>query len=123
MKFKSELKISIKHLELNSNSKKDSKIYKNEEKVTKRFHSNKIKTKQINLIYINLYPFNFILLGIFLLILPKKILLAEHYIILKVGKIGYQQILSDEYYGENPSVIYINNEVQVLRDKKCILIT
>ena len=118
MKFKSELKISIKHLELNSNSKKDSKIYKNEEKVTKRFHSNKIKTKQINLIYINLYPFNFILLGIFLLILPKKILLAEHFIILKVGKIGYQQILSDEYYGENPSVIYINNEVQVLRGKK-----
>ena len=77
----------------------------------------KIKTekKQINNIFfhmIKVFIFEFILI-----ILPKKVL-NGYSIELKVWKTGYQQILSNKYSGKKPSAIYINKEVQILRENK-----
>ena len=62
---------------------------------------------------------NFMLFEIVLLILPKEILSADNYIELKVGKTGYQQIISDKFdQSKFPWVIYVNNEVQILRENR-----
>ena len=61
---------------------------------------------------IKVFLFEFILI-----ILPKKVL-NGYSIELKVWKTGYQQILSNKYSGQKPSAIYINKEVQILRENK-----
>ena len=65
------------------------------------------------------YPsINFFFLGFILFLMPKAIVSLDYYIDLKVKTTGYNQILSNEYTGDFPSVIYINNEVHVLRERK-----
>ena len=65
------------------------------------------------------YPsINFFFLGFILFLMPKAILSLDYYIDLKVKATGYNQILSNEYTGDFPSVIYINNEVHVLRGRE-----
>ena len=61
---------------------------------------------------------NFFFLGFILFLMPKAIFSDDYFIDLKVKTTGYNQILSNEYTGDFPSVIYINNEVHVLRERK-----
>ena len=94
-----------------SNSNENKKL------ISEFIHIKKIKTekKQINNIFfhmIKVFLFEFILI-----ILPKKVL-NGYSIELKVWKTGYQQILSNKYSGQKPSAIYINKEVQILRENK-----
>ena len=62
--------------------------------------------------------FNLIFFGLILILLPKAKLSKEHYIELKVDGTGYQEIISEKYGGIKPSAIYVNKEVQILRDRK-----
>ncbi len=94
-----------------SNSNENKKL------ISEFIHIKKIKNekKQINNIFFHMikaFLFEFILI-----ILPKKVL-NGYSIELKVWKTGYQQILSNKYSGQKPSAIYINKEVQILRENK-----
>ena len=98
-----------------SNSNENKKL------ISEFIHIKKIKTekKQINNVFINIF-FHMIKVFLFefiLIILPKKVL-NGYSIELKVWKTGYQQILSNKYSGQKPSAIYINKEVQILRENK-----
>ena len=61
---------------------------------------------------------NLILIELILILLPKRILSVEPNIELKVISKGYHQILSESYSGIKPSAIYVNNEVQVMKELK-----
>ena len=61
---------------------------------------------------------NIILFELIFILLPKSILLDDPYIELKVKSTGYHQILSEKYSGLRPSAIYVNNEVQIMKDFK-----
>ena len=63
---------------------------------------------------------NFILLEIIFLLLPK-IIISEYSMDIKVNKIGYNQIFSDEYIGQFPSNILVN-ELPLLWIKKIIYV-
>ena len=61
---------------------------------------------------------NLILIELILILLPKRILSVEPNIELKVISKGYHQILSESYSGIKPCAIYVNNEVQVMKELK-----
>ena len=61
---------------------------------------------------------NLILIELILILLPKRILSIEPNIELKVISKGYHQILSERYSGIKPCAIYVNNEVQVMKELK-----
>ena len=89
----------------NEKNKKFNKIESKREKERKNLNS-----KHLNIInYISL-------IFIFLLLPNKVVLIKEHYIEIKVNKIGYNQILSDEYEGVLPFTI-INDEKPLFMDK------
>ena len=75
-----------------------------------------IKSTYLNIQYFSLI--NIILFELILILLPKRILLDDPYIELKVKSKGYHQILSEKYSGLRPSAIYVNNEVQIMKDFK-----
>jgi len=62
-------------------------------------------------IFIKKYSFiiNFILIVIFFILLSIVICNEQHYVEIKVNKIGYIQIISDEYKGILPNKIIIDN--------------
>ena len=62
-------------------------------------------------IFIKKYSFiiNFILIEIFFILLSIVICNEQHYVEIKVNKIGYIQIISDEYKGILPNKIIIDN--------------
>ena len=105
--FNSEIKVKSK-----KDNKNDPFEYK--DNIAKPLDSNKSINEKKNLSY----SINFILFWLIFMISPKYILSNEHFIKLKVNEIGYNQIISDDFKGTHPSVIYINNDVQVLREKK-----
>ena len=105
--FNSEIKVKSK-----KDNKNDPFEYK--DNIAKPLDSNKSINEKKNLSN----SINFILFWVIFMISPKYILSNEHFIKLKVNEIGYNQILSDDFKGTLPSVIYINNDVQVLREKK-----
>ena len=62
---------------------------------------------------------NIILFYLILLLLPKNAFLADQHIIyIRVNKIGFNQILSNEYSGELPLKIFINGKLTYLNNKK-----
>ena len=75
-----------------------------------------IKSTYLNIQYFSLI--NIILFELIFILLPKSILLDDPYIELKVKSTGYHQILSEKYSGLRPSAIYVNNEVQIMKDFK-----
>ena len=75
-----------------------------------------LKSKKTKIIHKYLFTINFFF-GFILFLLLEEIFSDEHYISLKVGETGYQQILSNDYNRKLP-VIYINGVVQVMRGKK-----
>ena len=85
------------------------------EKINK-FSGNKKKITNFKQKYFPMNKLIFILL--ILIVFPCEILSQKHYIELKVGETGYQQILSNEFTGKEPSAVYVNNEVQMLRERK-----
>ena len=112
--------------EENTSSKIQKKSIKNREKYksdNKNKHNKNIFEKNSNIKskYLNTQHFsliNLILFELILILLPKRILLFDPYIELKVKSTGNQQILSEKYSGERPSAIYVNNEVQIMKDFK-----
>ena len=62
---------------------------------------------------------NFILFEIISISLPKTIF-SQNYMIIKVNKIGYNQIISDYYNGESPSKVLINNLNSKIKNYKII---
>ena len=61
---------------------------------------------------------NLILFLLILILLPTQVFLTnEHYINIKVNKEGYNQILSNEYFGILPSKVLINEEIAYLNSK------
>ena len=79
------------------------------------------KSSRLEKIYLNhkyFSLFNLIYFILFLFLSPKNILSSDYYIELKVTSTGYQEILSDKFTGGFPSAIYVNKEVQILRDRK-----
>ena len=101
---------------LNHDNKSDSiEISANFEKI---FFPKRFKDKKEKLMLKYFPSINFFLLGFILNIIPKIILSEDYYIKISVKQNGYNQILSDEYGGPLPSVIYIGNAIHVLRGKK-----
>ena len=101
---------------LNHDNKSDSiEISANFEKI---FFPKRFKDKKEKLMLKYFPSINFFLLGFILNIIPKIILSEDYYIKISVKQNGYNQILSDEYGGPLPSVIYIDNAIHVLRGKK-----
>ena len=89
------------------------------------FNNNKKKDKmnRNNVCHLDSYSINYLLFQYILLILLKAILSYTSpipYITLQVKKIGEQQIFSDKFdiNGFYPFKIYVNNELQILRNKK-----
>ena len=77
----------------------------------------KRENERINLNYKRLNIIIYIsLIFIFLLLPNKVVLLKDHYIEIKINKIGYNQILSDEYEGALPFTI-INDEKPLFMNK------
>ena len=65
-----------------------------------------------------LFLFQYLYLIIFLLSFPKIVVsLDEHFMEIKVNKVGFNQILSDEYNSALPSKVFINNKIQLLKNK------
>ena len=86
---------------------------------------NRIRNYETNLYCIYSHLINSIFINI-LFILPKKILLStlsDNYITLKLGSIGYQQIISDEYNISRfyPDKVYINDDLHILKGKKVLI--
>ena len=77
----------------------------------------KTNSKKIHIFKKYLNIINFILLEYLLILLPRQILAQDYYIELKVGKTGYQQIISDNYRNY-PWIIYVNDEIQILRENR-----
>ena len=63
---------------------------------------------------------NNLLLSYFSLFLlaTKAFLSNEHFIYIKVNKVGYNQILSNEYIGTLPSKLFVNEKLAYLNNKK-----
>ena len=104
---------------LNKSSEKDindnkNKLNENIFEKDSKFNSIKLSNQYFPLI-------NLILFELIFILLPKRILLDNPYIELKVISTGYQQILSEKYSGVRPSAIYVNNEVQILKDFKVLV--
>ena len=115
MKAKNNLRTLKENLEVKLN-----KIY-SKKKIgkDKKIHFNKkSNTKQLNANSKFCRLFNLIFFGLILILLPKVILSNEHYIELKVDGTGYHEIISEKYGGIKPSAIYVNKEVQILRERK-----
>ena len=99
------------------NKRSEKNINDNQKKLNKNIYEKDSKFDSINLNHH--YPLiNLILFELILILLPKKLLLDDPYIELKVLSTGYQQILSDEYTGNKPSAIYVNDDVQIMKDLK-----
>ena len=94
-----------------SNSNENKKL------ISEFIHIKKIKTEKKQINNISFHMIKVFLFEFILIILPKKVLNGFS-IELKVWKTGYQQILSNKYSGQKPSAIYINKEVQILRENK-----
>ena len=78
-----------------------------------------IKAKQINFNK----EINILLLVFILILLPSKVsLLSDHYIKMKFNKVGYNQILSDEYRGMLPSKIIKGDEILFMNKNKIVFI-
>ena len=124
MKPKISSKTLNSHFELNANMNKEDVTKQNEGKNKKLLNSENIKPHLLKL-QNRFYNSIGIILFVFILsILPEEFLSIEyytHYIKLKVCQNGYQQILSDRYFGENPSLVYVNNKLQILREKKVFI--
>ena len=100
------------------NKRSEKNINDNQKKLNKNIYEKDSKFDSINLNH-HYYPLiNLILFELILILLPKKLLLDDPYIELKVLSTGYQQILSDSYTGIKPSAIYVNNDVQIMKDLK-----
>ena len=66
---------------------------------------------------------NHILSLFILFILPQKVfLLSDHYIKMKFSKVGYNQILSDEYLGFLPDKIIKGDEIMYMDKNKIVFI-
>ena len=61
---------------------------------------------------------NFILFEIIFILLSKRISCEQHYVEIKVNKVGYNQILSDEYRGNLPKEIIVDGISSSMLDKK-----
>ena len=118
MKIKTKAKIFNDDFVFLTNKTNRNRTIENKHKNKKIISFKKFELKQGNLFHKYIYNINFILFGFILLILPKKLLMIEHYISLKVSRTGYQQILSNEYNGPKPCAIYIENDIQVMRERK-----
>ena len=98
---------------LNKSSEKDindikNKLNENIFEKDSKFNSIKLSHQYFPLINLILFELIFILLD-------------NPYIELKVISTGYQQILSEKYSGTRPSAIYVNYEVQILKDFKVLV--
>ena len=120
MEAKIKIKDIYQDIEIKSAVDKENNPKEKKAKTKKLLLSKKKNHLQINFKkkFLFNYSLTIILFGFIFLFFPKKVLTYEHYIILKVNQPGYQQILSDEYSGKNPSAIYIKDEVKVLYEKK-----
>ena len=76
----------------------------------------KFRTIKLNQRYFSLI--NIIFFELIFILMPKRILLDDPCIELKVNATGYQQILSYDYAGRKPSAIYVNKEVQIMKNLK-----
>jgi len=125
-------KIKISHV--NSNEKMCLSTSKTNKPSFVNINNQKVKTRNLyetkinlNIAYrINSYSFNYLLYQYILLFLLKTVVSyipQIHYITLQVNKIGEQQIFSDEYDidGFYPAKIYINNQIQILRNKTVLI--
>ena len=108
--------LTIFHRKSNKRNERIIKNYKDKPYKNIIEKGTKINLKNLSHHYFPLI--NLILFELILIILPKRILLDDPYIELKVNSTGYHQILSDSYSGIKPSAIYVNNEVQVMKDLK-----
>ena len=84
------------------------------------------KTKKYisHLYFIYYYLINYLLVEYIILSLPNLALSLPNYsITLYLGEIGDQQIFNDNYNisSNYPSRVYVNNEIQILRDKNILL--
>ena len=98
-------------------------------KNTKRriFSQSKINKYTFNFYYIFSSLVNILLIEFILIFLPKEVLSytsPDNYIIIKLVEEGIQQIFSDSYNinAFYPFRIYVNNKVQILREKRNIFI-
>ena len=96
--------------QINSNKKENLKKYK----LTQRIK--KINCNQGHLKIINYILFEIILI----IILPKINNIYDSWIEIKVNKIGDNQILSNEYNRNLPSLIYVNDRRQLINKKVSI---
>ena len=110
------MQTKIKENESSITSHKEKNIYYNKNKPNENIFEKDSKFNLINLNHQFFPLINLILFELILILLPKRILLDDPYIELKVISTGYQKILSERYSGDKPSVIYVNNEVQILKD-------
>ena len=111
---KNDLSIKLVEKLYKANEKKnfnDKKDTKNNLEQDRKFKSMILNHQYFPLI-------NLLLLELIIILLPKSILLIEPTIELTLNSTGYQQILSYEYRGDKPSVIYVNKEVQIMKSLK-----
>ena len=80
-----------------------------------------LKSKNVNMINKYLYILNFILFAFILLCMPMIIFSSDHFIELFLGETGYQQIISEQFNGTRPSVVYVDEEVQMMRKGKVFI--
>ena len=118
--MKTKTKTKSFKTEFTDKSKKDNENdpFEHKDNTIKPLDSKKLVQKKINLKFKYSYSIKFIFFGLIFIIIPKYILSQNYNIRLKVNEEGYNQIISDDFKGTLPSVIYINNDVQVLREKK-----
>ena len=112
-------KVNVLTILLNEKTNKIKEKNRNDN--NKNFRRNiKRESKSLSVQLIHQYCslINLILLKLILILLPKRILLIDPYIELKVNSIGYHQILSDRYTGIKPSLIFVNEEFRIMKDLK-----
>ena len=98
----------------------------NEKKMSQTNKNKKESIKKINLIQkiekLNLSQkqskiINFILIEIISILLPKAIF-SKNFMEIKVNKMGYNQIISDDYNDTRPSRVIVNNLPILMKNKK-----
>ena len=94
--------------QINSNTQRH---LKNKELIQKIQKQNNLKHSKL---------INFILFEIILIILPKTNKLSEFMIKIQVNKPGKNQILSDKYIGDLPSITINNNPSNINTNDKTI---
>ena len=114
-----KIKENVSSIIFYENIKKNNKTQKD---IDKRNNQN-IVEKKTTIKALNFHQqyfslINLILFELILILLPKRILLDEPNIELKVNSKGYHQILSERYTGIKPSLIFVNNELQNMKDLK-----